>query len=55
MSEYNNILYKLLEHEKDKRLAELTGLSIKELCSHEWVSGSYMVKHCKKCGVLCHD
>jgi hypothetical protein len=28
---------------------------VKNNCVHEWISGRYMVKHCKKCGVLSHD
>ncbi len=28
---------------------------IKETCIHEWITGRYMVKHCKKCGELSDD
>lgn len=46
----NKWLKRITEYYQDKKLAEKCGLGVKDICVHEWVTGIYTVKHCKKCG-----
>lgn len=51
---YQQMLWfrKIKEREANKKLMEQCGLAEKDACVHEWVAGSFLVRHCKKCGVI---
>lgn len=46
----NEWMARWMVYMKDKEMAEKCGMNVKDICNHEWISGKYMVAHCKKCG-----
>lgn len=43
-----NELHKNIERQKVIRMMQAS-------CHHQWLSGSYMVKHCEKCGKVSNE